>query len=311
MKQSARLAVILVNWNGTDDTLNCLESIRSSTYQDYLVIVVDNGSCAEQLERLQQSNSDFVLLETGENLGYTGGNNKGIEYALDYGVDYVLLLNNDTYIAPDTLKNIVLATDFDKQIGILSPKILFHPARSLIWSAGIDFDRRFLTGSLTGYKTEDKGQFDQARDVVCVTGCAMLIRSKVIREVGLLSDEYFAVCEDFDYCLKVGSAGYRIVYEPSASIWHIESASSGGHEAPQYVYYQTRNYFVFHNRWAQGVAQLFLSQGYFLGWSAKRCFSFVLRGKWKTSLGILFGIRDAMMGRLGRRDYAILAKKKR
>jgi GT2 family glycosyltransferase len=310
MTHSARLAVILVNWNGSDDTLNCLESISTSTYQDYFVVVVDNGSRSDQLQKLRQSKSAFKLIETGENLGYTGGNNKGIEYALECKAEYVLLLNNDTYIAVDTLTNVMRAADLDKRIGILSPKIYFHPARHLIWSAGTVLNKRFLMGYLTGYKVEDKGQFDEAREVDYVTGCAMLIQSKVISEVGMLCDDYFAVCEDLDYCLRTRMAGYRITYEPSASVWHIESASSGGHEAPQYVYYQTRNYFLFHNRWANGIIQLISSQSYCLVWTVKRSLSCLLRGKWKVALGILYGIRDVILGRLGRRDYAVLAKKK-
>ena len=310
MKHSARLAVILVNWNGSDDTLNCLESIRASTYQDYFVIVVDNGSRADQISKLKKCKLDFELIETGENLGYTGGNNKGIEYALVCKAEYVLLLNNDTYIAVDTLKNIMRAADSDKRIGILSPKIYFHPARHLIWSAGTFLNKRFLMGYLTGYKIEDKGQFDEAREVDYVTGCAMLIQSKVISEVGMLCDDFFAVCEDLDYCLRTRKAGYRIIYEPSASVWHIESASSGGHDAPQYVYYQTRNYFLFHNRWANGISQLISSQSFCVAWIVKRSLSFALRGKWKVSLGILYGIRDVILGRLGRQDYAILSKKK-
>lgn len=311
MKHSARLAVILVNWNGSDDTLNCLGSIRASTYQDYFVIVVDNGSRADQVLKLKQNNSDFVLIETGENLGYTGGNNKGIEYALDCKVEYVLLLNNDTYIAPNTLQNIMQAVDMDKKIGILSPKIFFHPARHLIWSAGAALNQRFLMGYSLGYKVEDKGQFDQARDVDYVTGCAMLIQSRVISEVGMLSDDYFAVCEDIDYCLRVANAGYKIKYEPSASVWHIESASSGGSDAPQYVYYQTRNYFLFHKRWAKNLRQLIMSQSYFAAYVVKRGFMFALQGKWKSLLGILYGIRDFEAGRLGRRDYASLSKPKK
>lgn len=302
------LAIILVNWNRSDDTLNCLESIAASTYLDYTVIVVDNGSRADQILKLRRCKSKFVLIETGENLGYTGGNNTGIRHALVGKASYVLLLNNDTFIAPDALEKIMQVADVDKQIGILSPKILFHPQRHLIWSAGTDFDHRYLMGFLSGYKTEDKGQFDRQRDVDYVTGCAMLIQSKVITEVGMLCDDYFAVCEDLDYCLRVRNAGYRIKYEPSARVWHIESASSGGHEAPQYVYYQTRNYFLFHHHWAKGIGQLTRSNGYHLAYSLKRGLSFILRGKWRSLLGILYGISDAIRGRLGRRDYAILTR---
>jgi GT2 family glycosyltransferase len=126
----------------------------------------------------------------------------------------------------------------------------------------------------------------------------------------MLSDDYFAVCEDIDYCLRVANAGYRIRYEPSASVWHIESASSGGSDAPQYVYYQTRNYLLFHKRWAKGLRQLVMSQSYFVAYAVKRGLLFVLQGKWKSLIGILYGIIDFVIGRQGRRDYRILSQPK-
>lgn len=308
MISAPALAIILVNWNRSDDTLNCLQSIGASTFRDYVVIVVDNGSVAAEIAKLQPGKSDFVLIETGENLGYTGGNNRGVEHALQLGCDYVLLLNNDTFIAPDALENIMRAVAADRRIGILTPKIFFHPARHLIWSAGTFFDWQYMIGYLTGYKVEDRGQFDQERELDYASGCAMLIQSNVIRDVGMLCDDYFAVCEDIDYCLRARKAGYRIKYEPSALVWHIESASSGGHDAPQYVYYQLRNYFLLHARWARGSSHLIMSQIFLLLYAVKRALRFGLRGKWRSMLGILYGIRDAAIGKLGRRNYRLLAK---
>ena len=79
----------------------------------------------------------------------------------------------------------------------------------------------------------------------------MLIKTEVVLTVGNLCDDYFSSCEDIDFCFKAKQKGYRIVYEPSATVWHIEAASSGGNDAPQYVYYQTRSYFLFHNKWSK------------------------------------------------------------
>ena len=309
MTSHPELAIILVNWNRSDDTLNCLESISASAYRSFVVIVVDNGSTSEELLKLRQTKWNFVLLETGENLGYTGGNNRGIEHALQLGADYVLLLNNDTFIATDTLGNMMRAALADPKIGILTPKIFFHPDRHLIWSAGTSLDRRFMIGYLTGYKDSDRGQFDEPRDLEYASGCAMLIRNNVLRDVGLLCDDYFAVCEDIDYCFRAAKKGYRIRYEPSAAVWHIESASSGGHDGPQYVYYQLRNYFLLHARWAESSSQLMLSQAFLLLYAVKRAFLLGMRGKWRSLLGIVYGIRDATIGKLGRRDYKVLAKR--
>ena len=308
MNNNATLAIILVNWNRSSDTLNCIESINKSGYRDYVVFVVDNGSREEQIEALRHCDLDYVLIEAGENLGYTGGNNRGISCAIEGGAEYVLLLNNDTYISPDALQNLMHSALSDRKIGVISPKILFHPRRELIWAAGTSFNHRVLIGRLSGYKSVDSGQFDRAIDVDYVTGCAMLIQTKVISEVVMLCDDYFAVCEDLDYCFRVRDAGYRIRYEPASIVWHIESASSGGQDSPQYVYYQTRNYFLFHNCWAQSRWQLVLSQTYYFGSVTKRAMLFILTRKWRSLLGLWLGIADVVRGRLGRRDYSILRK---
>ncbi len=309
MSAKSSLAIVLVNWNRSEDTLNCVQSLGTSTFKDFVVIVVDNGSVARELEKVQAGADRFVLIETGENLGYTGGNNVGIKHALELGCRFVLLLNNDTFVAPSTLDQMMNAFAADSRIGLLTPKIFFHPERHLIWSAGTRFDGRYMIGHLHGYNERDFGQFDEPADLEWASGCAMLIQSDVIRDVGLLCDDYFAVCEDIDYSLRTKKVGYRIMYEPSALVWHLESASSGGHDAPQYVYYQIRNYLMLHRRWASGVTHLIVSQIYFLLYATKRSFTFALRGKWRSVAGIAYGIRDALIGRVGRREYAILARR--
>jgi|APSaa5957512535_1039671.scaffolds.fasta_scaffold39271_1 GT2 family glycosyltransferase len=311
MKKNTQLAIILVNWNGTDDTINCIESIYKSTFRDYTIIVVDNGSDKGQLQKLVECNFKITLIKTGENLGYTGGNNVGIDYAIDKKSKYILLLNNDTYIAIDALENMMRSANSDKKVGVLSPKIFFHPDRHLIWSAGATFNDVNLIGHLTGYKEEDKEIYNQQSDVDYVSGCAMLIQTDVIKKVGKLCDDYFAVCEDIDFCFRVKEHGYCIRYEPSATVWHIESSSSGGIDSPQYVYYQTRNYFLFHKRWARGLSQLILSHGYYSIYLVKRGMGFILRGEFTGVLAITLGVYDFIVGKYGRRDYMVLNSKKK
>lgn len=299
--------IILVNWNRPQDTLDCIRSINASTYPNYNIIVVDNGSSDDSILRLREQHLSFILLESGDNLGFTGGNNMGIRYAMNLNFDYVLLLNNDTLVAPDTLDKMVRVAESNKSIGIVTPKILFHPQQQLIWAAGTDYDDRFMIGTLSGYKMIDIGQFDHERTLVWATGCAMLIPMQVIQEVGLLGDDYFAVVEDIDFSMRVSKAGFSIRYEPCAIIWHKESASAGGHDAPQYVYYQMRNYILFHKRCSINLPQLMMSHAFFFLYASKRLFRFALRAKWRSCAGIALGIRDAFINRLGRREYSILS----
>lgn len=310
MPPAPRVCIILLNWNRPGDTLECIWSLRESSYAHYQIVVVDNGSTDDSLARLRRDGGELTLLAAGQNLGFTGGNNHGMEYALAHGADYVWLLNNDTLVPPQTLATLVQAAESEPQVGIISPKILFHPDRRLLWFGGADYDQRFLIGRCPGYGQVDNGQFDRAQDVAWVTGCAMFIRRRVLEDIGLLCDEYFSNAEDLDYCLSAAQAGYRIRYVPAAVIWHKEAVAFGGHDTPRYVYYQTRNLLFLHNRWARPARRLLISQIYALLYFGKRAVLFARRKKWRSILGLGYGIRDGLLGRYGCREYAWLSPAK-
>jgi len=300
--------IILLNWNRAKDTLECIRSLESSDYPNLSTLVVDNGSIDDSLSILRRLRKRIILIETGENLGFSGGNNLGIKYALEHNADYVLLLNNDALIAPDALSKMVAVAESDKSIGIVTPKIHFHPLRDLIWAAGTKYYGWCMTSCLNGYGEEDVGQYDCERDLVWPTGCAMLIKKEVLTEVGSLNDELFAVGEDLDYGLRTIKQGYRIRYVPSAVVWHKESVSAGGHDAPQYVFYQTRNLVVLQRHWAKNVLHLLLAQMIAFLHLGKRILLFVLHGKWRSIAGLLYGWRDGYINRLGRQEYSVLKK---
>lgn len=307
MKSIPRVSVVLVNWNRAQDTLECIRSLRESIYPGFEIIVVDNGSSDDSIERISQESGELILLEAGDNLGFTGGNNLGIQYAIEHGADYVLLLNNDTIIASDALEKMVKVAESDSRIGIVSPKILFYDRPKMVWFGGSEFDRRFITARMIGYGVKDAGQFDQDREIPFASGCVMLIRRSVIEAVGLLWNGFFAVMEDIDFGLRVAKEGYRIIYFPSAVVWHKESMSAGGHDAPQYVYYQTRNKFFLNGRWAGSLSRFAIAEIYALLYSLKRMLRFAWQRKWRSILGILYGVWDGVTGQSGRRERAVLS----
>ena len=302
------LSIILVNWNRPKDTLECIQSLRFSTYQNYTIIVVDNGSSDDSLELLSRDGHDLTLLKAGTNLGFTGGNNLGIRYALAQGADYIFILNNDTVIATDCIEKMISAAETDKSIGIITPKILYYSNRKLIWFGGSKYNTRFITGRLVGYGIIDSGQFDLEQDIPWASGCAMFIRKKVIESVGLLNDHFFATAEDLDYSLRTRENGHRILYLPSAVIWHKESISSGGSDAPQYVYYQTRNLLILHKKWAKTWDHLILARVYAFLYFGKRISLFWFRGKWRSGVGVILGIWDGISGITGRKEYKMLLR---
>jgi hypothetical protein len=306
--ESPLVAVILVNWNSYLDTLECVDSINKSTYKNLRIVVVDNGSVDGSVERLKERSDEYQLILSAENTGFTGGNNLGIAHAMSIDAGYILLLNNDTFIESSAIEKLVTSGQSDTSIGVVTPKILFHPDRHLIWSAGTSFNWETLMGLNLGYKLEDSPEYNHPAYLDYAVGCALLIRRDVIETVGMLTEDYFATWEDVDFGLRVNRSVYKIRYEPSAVVWHKESVSAGGADNPQYVYYQTRSALVFQHRWSQSILNSVKGHSYYLAYCLLRSYRFLERGNFRGIIAILIAVVDAISGRLGRRGYSVLKK---
>jgi hypothetical protein len=236
------IAVIILNWNGKSDTLNCLESVYRSTHPDFTVIVVDNGSTDGSPDAIRHAYPQAEVIETGENLGYAEGNNVGIRRAMDLGVDSVLVLNNDTVVDPDAIAHLELALSVDPSVGLVSPFIFFHSVPDKLWFGGAE--RTGLSNFRhTGWgMTERECPVGPEAETEFASGCAMLIRSVVFEKTGLFDPRYFLVWEEVDLCFRARRAGYRIAVEPKAKVWHKVSTSfEDGNQGPIYQYFSMRN----------------------------------------------------------------------
>lgn len=243
MKNNENICIILVNYNGYDDTVECIKSIENSDYDNYKIILVDNGS--KDKNKILNDNyinnaADVIISE--ENLGFSGGNNLGIKYAQEkYDPEYYLLLNNDTVITKDTISNLKKGFDFDSKTGIITGKIYYFSEPKTIWAAGGKFN--FNTGIADQPelgKIDDGVQYENTCEVSFATGCTMLISKQVINTVGYLEESYFLYAEDTDYCCRVLNAGFKIIYVGKALIYHKVSASTGKQSNMQ-QYYMFRN----------------------------------------------------------------------
>lgn len=243
MKNNENICIILVNYNGYDDTVECIKSIENSDYDNYKIILVDNGS--KDKNKILNDNyinnvADVIISE--ENLGFSGGNNLGIKYAQEkYDPEYYLLLNNDTVITKDTISNLKKGFDFDSKAGIITGKIYYFSEPKTIWAAGGKFN--FNTGIADQPelgKIDDGVQYENTCEVSFATGCTMLISKQVINTVGYLEESYFLYAEDTDYCCRVLNAGFKIIYVGKALIYHKVSASTGKQSNMQ-QYYMFRN----------------------------------------------------------------------
>lgn len=239
-----KVSVILLNFNGYQDTRECLESLRHVQYPDCDVIVVDNGSWDDSCPRLHKEFPEIKLLVSKENLGFTGGNNLGIEEALRRGAAYVLLLNNDTIVDRNFLAHLVQIGESDPGIGILGPKILYASEPQRIWFAGGLVKYWSGTSRHVGQDQIDQdGRFSDVEDTGYITGCALLVKSRVLREVGLLDPKLFIYWEDWDFCMRVRKAGYRCVFVPMARVWHKVSRTCG-QQSSFTLYLGTRNQLI-------------------------------------------------------------------
>lgn len=216
--------IILVNYNGFSDTLECIESIRNITYKNYKIIVVDNKSTDEpEKEQLLFLRANTIYIQSESNLGFSGGNNIGIRYAKENNADYVLLLNNDTTVEPDFLTKLVVAAKEKEDKGVFGCKIKYYWNKEQIWFDGGTFD--FKTANTSHYHTRvSNGTIEE---VTFLTGCLMLIPMEVLNDVGMLDETYFLYAEDTDYCCRVMDASYKLYYCPDAVIYHKEGASTG------------------------------------------------------------------------------------
>lgn len=245
--QTPAIQIILLNWNGRDDTLACLESLRQLDYPAYHVILADNGSSDGSVAAIREAFPEVEIIENGANLGFAEGNNRGIARALESNAEFILLLNNDTVVDPGMLTALVQAAERMPRGGVYGPKIYFFDEPNKLWYAGGYWDARTLSFGEHGAGEEDRGQFDTLAETDWVIGCAMFVRAEVFRAVGMLEPSYFLNNEEIDFCSRVRRAGHPCVYVPHARMWHKISVSFGGEHSPMKEYFSARNRLL----WAQ------------------------------------------------------------
>jgi GT2 family glycosyltransferase len=240
-----RVAIVVLAYNGLEDTLACLRSLSHVNWSSLDVFLVDNGSSDGTAEAVSRRCPDVTVVEHQRNVGFAEGNNIGIRRALDVGAEYVFLLNNDTTVASDAIAECVTVAQRHADTGAVCPLIYFSEPQTLLWYAGAVFDpRRARSGRVLGYREVDTGQFSDAVETERITGAAVLLPRTVLERVGLLDRDLFFLYEDVDWSLRARRAGYRVYLAPRARVWHRVSAAAGGEHSPTIAYYDARNHIV-------------------------------------------------------------------
>jgi len=258
-----KVVLIILNWNGWKDTIECLESVYQIDYSNYDVVVVDNGSEDNSVQKIKDYCKGKILLESNffeydaenkpisineytinetengigvmtikngpssekltllladKNYGFAEGNNIGIKYALNtLNPDYIFLLNNDTVVMKNFLSELIKVANLEDNIGIVGCKICYYDIPDKIWSSACKIG--WWTGNLPDKDSKTVKGTDW------VSGCGMLIKTKLMEEISLLDPELFFGWEDVDYCIRAHNANYKVIYNPNSVIWHKVSIS--------------------------------------------------------------------------------------
>ena len=287
-----KVSVITVNWNNFNDSAECLESLRKTTYSNFEVIMVDNGSGGDDVSLLKQRFGDSIrLIVNDKNSGFAGGCNIGIKDALARGADYVVLLNNDTVVAPDFLEGLVRVAQSDERVGIAGGKVFCYELPELIWFAGGIINYRTGRTPIRGSGEADKGQFDEIVRVDWISGCFMFISRDVLQAVGMLDERFFFGWEDVDLCVRAARKGFKVLFVPESRIWHKGfGIDKRDRLMGMPVYYATRGQFLFMEKHF-AKPQLAVAWLYFVV-TFPGCvwvYSRILH-QWKVPLYILWGI---------------------
>jgi len=293
--------IIVLNWNGKDDTLECLKSLEKINYSNYRIIVVDNGSEDDSVSEIRRRFSNVKIIENKKNLGFSGGNNVGIKYAIDNGAHYALLINNDTTVEKDFLNELVEIGESDEKIGVLGSKIYFYSEPNRIWFAGGKVSWLKNKGTHIGLDQIDSGQYDKIKEMDYLTGCCLLIKREVIEKIGVLSEDYFLYYEDTDFSLRAKNAKYKIVYVPKSKIYHKISRSTKPGSS-NYIYYHSRNGLTMAKRTGSLLNKIVLYP-YCIFLSLKQIIKIIfIPQKKEWAFAVLKGEKDFLLGRMGKAD---------
>jgi GT2 family glycosyltransferase len=278
------LWIIMISWNNRDDVLQCLKALQQQTYPNLHLVLIDNASQDGTASAVRKQFPSVHLFKLSHNYGFARAANVGMRFVLAAEGSYVLLFNVDTYFEPDLLEQLIRQMEQYPQLGIISPKIYLHQKPDYLWAVGGKVTPTRL--HIYGYGEPDHGQYD-ACSLDFVMGCAMLMRAKVLQQIGLLDGRFFVFYEEIDLCLRAKTAGWQIAFLPNVQMYHESETSTRGHSYIRH-FYMARSRFLFFWKY-RFVFNLSFLFAYELGHTASIVFRHVVRGDVASGWAYLYG----------------------
>ena len=287
MPQEYELSIITVNYNGLNDTCALIDSITFN--EDMEVIVVDNGSKENEADILQEQYPNIKAIRSDQNLGFAGGNNLGIKAAKG---KYLYLINNDTVFKEFNPQVLIQRLESTSEIGMVCPKIRFAWGNNPIQFAGYTpLSPITIRNRAIGFGEEDNGQYDSPHQTPYAHGAAMMLKREVIDKVGLMPECYFLYYEELDWSMMITRAGYEIWYEPTSTIYHKESQSTG-QNSPLRTYYITRNRLLLVKRNFTGLRKYLVYTYLQMGVATRDIIKYIIKGQMNLLKATTQGLRD-------------------
>lgn len=292
------VALILLNWNTPVHTANCIASVKQYCNGDLFdIIVADNGSTDKSLETLKAQYPDLIYIDNKENLGFAEGNNRAINYAIEHGYTYSLLINTDTLVDEDILAKLSQHLDAHPKAAAVQPAIYWMHDRSKIWNGKGTFNK--LTGN-----TPSSTQLPDATAIVgyeqadWLTGCCVLFRNTALQQSGLLNKIFFLYYEDVDLSFRLRQGGFELHYLPSCKMYHEAGVSASvkkkeGNLSPIIHYYVCRNHIWILRRYGNPLlypVNLIYNGAYYLALLSY----FILRNRRQKAGFLIKGIKEGL-----------------
>ncbi len=290
---------IVLHYRLWRETVQCVLSLLDSDYGDLQVLVVDNGSADDSAVELERHLDRRVkLLTLPENRLYGGGMNAGLTCALEQGADWLLILNNDTFVAPDMVTRLVHTAQSNLEVGAVAPLVYYASEPTRVWNAGGRRRRFWPFAHQLGQTGYEMGRSEEPIDIDYATGCAMLLSRTVLERVGLFDPRYRMYYEDADLCERINHEGYRILIDPQAHMWHLVGRTAATIPAPN-RYHRVRNRWRFYMAHTQGVSKA-LAALLLLGQEGLRGLAYAAKGSHVLARAQWDGLLDSLRNGDGR-----------